>query len=215
METISKKPIQRLILYKKILNQLKYDGVEYVFSHVLSKLTGFSANQIRRDLMLVGYTGTPSYGYEVAELEESISKFIDDPDGLAIAIVGVGKLGCTLLNHCNWSGHNLRILVGFDIDKKKVGKSNEGYEIFHISQIEKIVKKEKIYLGVLACPDDNAQEMAERLVSAGVQGILNYTKINLILPEDIYVEDTDIMLTMKKISFFTRHKDIFKKKKST
>jgi len=211
MDKISKSSIHRLIVYKKVLNQLKYDGVGYVFSHILSQLTGFTSAQIRRDLMLVGYTGSPARGYEVSELEDSISKLLDDPEGLAIAVVGVGKLGTSLLEHCYWRCQNLRILVGFDSNKKKIGKTNEGYEIFHIDRLEEIIQKEKIYLAAIACPLDSAQEMAERLVDAGISGILNYTLLKLILPNDIYVEDMDMMLTLEKVAYFTRNKEAFKK----
>ncbi len=214
MEKISRHTINRLIVYKKILNQLKYDGVGHVFSHILSKLTGFSSAQIRRDLMFVGYTGSPARGYEVSELEDSISKLIDDPQGLAIAVVGVGKLGSSLLDHCYWHCQNLKIIVGFDIDEKKIGKSDNGYFVHHIDDMAEIIQKEKIYIGVISCPMDIAQHMAERLVEAGVRGILNYSQIKLDLPENIYVEDMDLIVTLERVSYFTRNHDLFKKRSS-
>ena len=73
---ISNKTVGRLSLYCRALNNLLLDGEEYIFSHALAKATGVSAAQVRRDVMAVGYSGSPVKGYEISVLAQSIEDFL-------------------------------------------------------------------------------------------------------------------------------------------
>ena len=70
-----------------MLNTLHTSGTQNVYSHDLANLTGVTAAQVRRDLMEVGYSGSPTKGYDVVSLMDSIGKMLDAPEGQGIALV--------------------------------------------------------------------------------------------------------------------------------
>ena len=116
MSQISEKAIERLILYRRILVGLKTEGKSNLFSHQLSNLTGFTSAQIRRDLMAIGYSGSPVHGYDLDKLIESISDFVDAPQKQYVALVGVGHLGRAILDYFQGRRPKLEIFAAFDKD---------------------------------------------------------------------------------------------------
>ncbi|MFP4544936.1 MAG: redox-sensing transcriptional repressor Rex [Candidatus Kapaibacterium sp.] len=206
MKKISEKTINRLITYRQILNRLIYDGVESIFSHKLAELSGNTPAQVRRDLMVVGYNGTPVKGYRVDELEKSIGYFIDDPEGQKIAIIGLGNLGTSLLNYCYWRYPNISLLVAFDKDKDKIREDIYDCHIYHINLLEQVVKEEEITLAILSVPPAEAQSIADRLVNAGIKGIINYSSLHLNVPGHISYEEYDMLSSVQKIGYLTRNK---------
>ena len=76
---IAERTVERLSLYRRLLEQIRADGIETVYSQQLAERVNVTSSQVRRDFMLIGYSGTPNYGYEVARLLESIEEFLDAP----------------------------------------------------------------------------------------------------------------------------------------
>ncbi len=204
MLKIPEKTIQRLIIYRKILNDLRYFGETNLFSTKLAKIAGYSPVQVRSDLMVIGYQGSPARGYDIDNLETSIGSFIDAPKGEGIAIVGVGKLGKSMLEYCYWKCPNLSSIELFDVDSKLIGTEVEGIKIHHIDDIEMILSQGNIRVAIITVPPENAQDVAGRLILAGIKGILNYTPVRLKVPEDVFVEEMDMIVPLEKVSFYAR-----------
>ena len=97
MNTISEKTIGRLSLYRRALREMQMTGTRQLFSHQLANIAGVTAAQVRRDLMTLGYTGSPVHGYQVDALLDCIEKFIDNPAGHPVGLVGIGNLGRAIL----------------------------------------------------------------------------------------------------------------------
>ena len=202
--TTSDKTIGRLSLYRRLLMGLDADGVRNVYSHQIASLTGGTAAQVRRDVMAIGYTGSPTKGYDVAELIRSIDHFLDDPDGVKVALVGVGNLGRALLAYFSARSRNLSIVAAFDTDPYKAGRVIHGCRCYSLEEMAAIVQEEGILVGIVAVPAEAAQAAADRLIRAGVQGILNFAPIPLRLPSNIYVEDIDLTMSLEKVAYFAR-----------
>ena len=109
----SNKSIRRLSLYRRLLNSLQAEGVESVYSHQLAAIAGVTAAQVRRDVMEVGYTGTPAKGYSVVGLIQSIRNILDAPEGQGVALIGVGNLGRAILAYFVGRRPNLSIKACF------------------------------------------------------------------------------------------------------
>lgn len=201
---ISVKTLERLIIYRKILNNLIYDGVEYIFSKKLSLHAGCSPEQVRSDLMVIGYHGSPAHGYNVAELEKSIGFFLDDPNGQKLAIIGLGKLGTSLMDYCYWRYQNLFEIVAFDISPDITNRFINGVKCYHVKDLESVIVKEGIEVAVITVPQEEAQNIADSLIKAGIKSILNYTPVLLKIPKDIFVENSDMLLSLEKLSFLSR-----------
>ena len=53
---IPEKPIERLSEYRRPLVKCHAQGITHIFSHVLAGMHGITAVQVRRDLMLIGFS---------------------------------------------------------------------------------------------------------------------------------------------------------------
>ncbi len=202
MPPISGKTIGRLCVYRRQLQRLGDEGKSSVYSHQLAALTGGSATQVRRDLMAIGYRGTPYHGYRIDELSGSIASFLDDPDGQEVALVGLGNLGRAILAYFDGRRPHLAITAAFDVDPGKVDRVTHGCKCYAIARLENITRRRKIAVGVICVPAREAQAVAEKLAGGGVKAIVNFAPRRLHLPEDIYVEDIDVTTALEKAAFF-------------
>ena len=196
--------IGRLSTYRRILLDHQRRGKNRVFSHEIAELGGFTPAQVRRDIMTIGYNGSPARGYEVAGLVTRIGQVLDCPGGCSFALVGVGHLGQALLAFFDGRNPYLRIGVAFDIDPKYVGKTIHGCPCHAVDELETIIERDRIRMAVLAVPVAVAQEITDRLVAAGVNAILNFVPSRLNVPDGVYVEHVDITVSLERVAFRSR-----------
>ncbi|MBD3289222.1 redox-sensing transcriptional repressor Rex [candidate division KSB1 bacterium] len=204
MKTISEKTIERLIIYRGLLLNLVSDKVKNIFSHQLATMTGFTSAQIRRDIMSIGYSGSPVRGYDIQNLIKSLGEFIDGEEKQPVALVGLGHVGRAVLDYLKGRRPKLEITASFDDDPAKVDRVFQGCMCYHVNDLEKIIEKENIKVGIIAVPADEAQSVAERMANAGIKGILNYAPVKLNIPSGIYVENRDMTLAVEKVAYFAR-----------
>ena len=204
MPSVSSKTIGRLCVYRRQIQRLRDEGKSNVYSHQLASLTGGSAAQVRRDLMAIGYSGTPYHGYRIDELSGSIASFLDDPGGQQVALVGLGNLGRAILAYFDGRRPNLVITAAFDVDPGKVDRVIHGCNCYDAALMEDIIRERNMAVGVICVPAREAQSVAEKLVIGGVKAIVNYAPRRLHLPENIYVEDIDMTTALEKAAYFAR-----------
>jgi redox-sensing transcriptional repressor len=201
---ISAKSIGRLSLYRRLLNVLQAEGVRNVYSHQLATLAGCTGTQVRRDLMVVGYSGSPTHGYEVARLIESMREFLDAPAGQGAALVGVGNLGKAILSYFAGRRPNLQIVAAFDNDAYKVNRVIHGCRCYSMENLYEVTQGQSIRLAIITVPAQAAQDVADALVQAGIRGILNFAPVRLRVPMHIYAEDIDMTVSLEKVAYFAR-----------
>ncbi len=206
----SEKTIERLILYRRLLMNIDPAEKPNIYSHELSLLTGFTSAQIRRDLMAIGYSGSPVKGYDIKKLFSSLSDFIDADEVQQVAIIGLGQLGRAIVNYFRGRRKKLEITVAFDKDPNKINRVVNGVHCHSIDLLEKIIAEKGIRIAILAIPEDQAQTMGERLAEAGITGILNYAPTQLKLPVSVYVENRDMIMAVEKVAYFSRQLDVEK-----
>ena len=200
----SDRTIGRLSLYRRLLSSLLADGIKNTFSHQLAALAGVTAAQVRRDLMVIGYSGTTKRGYQVQELIGSIAQFLDAPSGQAVALVGVGNLGRAILSYFAGRRPHLSIVAAFDNDPQKTGRVIHGCHCYGLDDLPAVVAREDIHVGVITVPAMAAQAVAEMLVGAGARGLLNFAPVRLRVPHHTFVEDIDMTMSLEKVAFFAR-----------
>jgi len=201
---VPQRTLERLTLYRRLLNVLHEEGVRHIFSRELAEMAGRTAAQVRRDLMAVGYTGNPARGYQVAGLIKSMRRLLDKPGGQNAALVGAGNLGKALLAYFEGRRPNLRIVAVFDSDPNKVNRLIRGCRCYAPSRMREVAQAKAIEIAVIAVPASAAQEVADQLVAAGVTGILNYAPALLRVPEGVYVENLDMAMALEKVAYFSR-----------
>ena len=203
-QVASERVVARLILYRRLLRELSSRGVRCVFSHQIAKRANATPAQLRRDLMGIGPAGTPSRGYEVKDLEARISDYLAAAAPQRAALAGVGNLGRALLKYSSSRRAGLRIVAALDTEPVLVEPSAGGCPCFHISEAAKVVSDFGIEVAIIAVPGPAAQGVANRLIEAGVQSLLNFSDARLRVPADVFVDHIDIDVSLEKFAFFAR-----------
>ena len=206
MNRLPDKTVERLSLYRRLLERTLNGEESYLYSHQLGVLANSTAAQVRRDLMLLGCTGSPIRGYSVTELIERIGAFLDAPQGQRIALVGIGNLGRAILAYFSQRRPNLSIVAAFDIDPQKVGRVIAGCRCYHLNELAAVVEREGIHIGVITVPASQAQQVADQLVAVGIRGLLNFAPVRVRVPDEVAVQDMDITTSLEKIAYITRQR---------
>ena len=193
-----------MVLYKRILSDLQAKGVSMLFSHQLAELAHNTSTQVRRDLMEIGYSGSPRRGYKVTELIQAIAQILDGSHERIIALVGVGNLGHAILSYFTYKHPGLTIAAAFDTDERRVNRVISGCRCYHFDQFEILVREKQINLGIITVPAASAQSVADRMIGAGIRGILNFAPVPLKVPEGVFVDRIDIASALEKLAYFTR-----------
>lgn len=199
---ISDKTVERLSLYRWLLEVRVDESTVNLFSHQLASMACVTPAQVRRDLMVIGYSGSPNKGYVVKDLARSIGKVLDGDKPARVALVGMGNLGRAIVSFLRGRRSFLHIVATFDSDVRKTGRVIGGCRCYTQESIEEIVNSQEITVAILTVPSDVAQEMADKLVNAGVRGILNYAPVPLRVPEWVYLENRDVTTALEKVIYF-------------
>jgi redox-sensing transcriptional repressor len=198
---VPKAVVSRLSLYLRELQHLVRDGNETTSSTQLGKLLGFTDAQVRKDLAYFGQFGYPGIGYRCSELMEAIKKILGTNQPWALAIVGLGNLGRALMGYRGFSHQGFQIAAAFDVDPAKIGKSVEGIPVHHLDDVVRIAKERSIKLAIIAVPGPSAQKVADALVAAGIDGILNFAPVTLVLPKHVQTVGVDLAIELEQLSF--------------
>ncbi len=193
--------VNRLSLYLRELQHLVRDGHATTSSSHLGSLLGFTDAQVRKDLAYFGHFGYPGIGYRCDELIEAIRKILGTDHGWPVAMVGVGNLGRALLGYRGFGAQNFRIVAAFDNDPKRIGETIEGVTIYHLDQLPEIVRQHAIKLGMIVVPATAAQTVADRLIAAGIEGIVNFAPVTITAPEGVSQVGVDLAIELEQLSF--------------
>src|SRR4030043_1254952 len=162
--------VERLSKYRRLLSTINSGNGEYIFSHDLAQLLNLTPEQVRRDLMLIGLTGSRRKGYSIKALVELIGKTIDKEEGYNVAIVGVGNLGRAITAFIRKARTKLSIVAAFDVDKNMINKETAGVTCYDILQIPYVVSKLNISIAILTVPPNVVREIAPLLISSVIKG---------------------------------------------
>jgi redox-sensing transcriptional repressor len=177
----------RLSRYLQVLTQARKMGKETISSQELADYTHVNSTQIRRDLSGFGKFGKRGVGYRVDSLVSEIRKILRTAGQHNIALFGAGHLGQAIAGSDIFADHGFRIVAIFDVDPKLVGKELGGVPVRSFDDIDGVVAEEDVVVGVLAVPSEAAQQVADRLVEAGVKIIFNYSEQLLQVPPEVTV----------------------------
>src|SRR5204863_4685688 len=177
----------RLSRYLQVLIQARKMDKETISSQELSAYTHINSTQIRRDLSGFGKFGKRGVGYRVDFLVEEIRKILRTSGQHNIVLFGAGNLGQAIASSDIFADHGFRIVTIFDVDPALVGKEFGDVPVHELGELREVVDSEDVVVGVLAVPSTAAQEVADRLVEAGVKVIFNYSEQLLAVPPEVTV----------------------------
>ena len=199
--TVPKVVVSRISLYLRELQRLEASGQQTISSSQLGTLLGFSDAQVRKDLGFFGQFGYPGVGYRCEELIHAMRDILGTNHAWPVVMVGVGNLGQALLGYRGFGRQNFSIEAAFDADPAKVGQTIQGLRIQHVDELPDVVKAKGIRLGMIVVPAARAQEAADRLVAAGIEGIVNFAPVTLTLPAHVQSVSVDLAIELEQLSF--------------
>jgi len=204
--SVPKVVVSRLSLYLRELQRLQAAGQQTISSSQLGTLLGFSDAQVRKDLGFFGQFGYPGVGYRCDELIRAMRDILGTNHPWPVVMVGVGNLGQALLGYRGFGRQNFSIQAAFDADPAKVGQTVQGIRIQHIDELPAVVKEKGIRLGMIVVPAERAQEAADRLLAAGIEGIVNFAPVTLTLPTHVQSVSVDLAIELEQLSFAVTNK---------
>jgi len=199
--SVPKVVVSRLSLYLRELQRLVASGQQTISSSQLGTLLGFSDAQVRKDLGFFGQFGYPGVGYRCDELIRAMQDILGTNHLWNVAMVGVGNLGQALLGYRGFGRQNFAIAAAFDADPTKVGQTVQGLRIQPLEELAATIREQGIRLGMIVVPADRAQEAADRLVAAGIEGIVNFAPVTLALPPHVQNVGVDLAIELEQLSF--------------
>lgn len=192
--------IKRLPLYLRVLQDMEKEGMTYASGAVVAQRLSLDPIVVRKDLAITGVTGRPRLGFPLHELIEAIQEFLGWRNIYDAALVGAGSLGSALLRYDGFRQHGLRITAAFDTSPKRIGHTVNKVKIQPVDKIVPVIRELRIQLAILTVPAEAAQEMADRLVEAGVRGIWNFTPIRLAVPPHVILQREDLAASLAVLS---------------
>jgi redox-sensing transcriptional repressor len=201
---IPKKAIYRLSIYHRCLQKLSANSQETVSSETLAKAAGVKPAQLRKDLGYFGQFGTRGLGYPVEGLIATIREALGREHLQPVILVGAGNLGSALLRYQGFHKEGFEVVAAFDARPDDARARELKIPVHDSSELESFVSAHEVKLAILCVPVGSAQEVVNRLVACGIQGILNFSPIMLEVPAEVTVNNVDLALELEHLGYFIR-----------
>jgi redox-sensing transcriptional repressor len=200
-EQIPSPAVRRLSLYLRQLEAFQRKDRRTVSSKQLGDSLSLTDAQVRKDLAYFGQFGHPGIGYRVDDLIARLRAILGTDRTWPVALVGVGNLGRALSAYGGFESRGFQLVAVFDCDPSKVGASVGGHVIRPLEQLDDAASQLQIRLAMLAVPAEVAQDVADRIVAAGIKGILNFAPVTLAVPPAVSVNSVDLAVQLEQIAF--------------
>ncbi len=215
METTDKKTIhtsvpeptiRRMPNYLDYVKLKKSEGVLYVSAPRIAHRLRFDATQVTKDLAYTGITGKPKIGYNVSDLLAAIEEFLGFNHLDHAFLVGAGSLGTALVGYPGFDEYGVKIVAAFDNDPLKIGTNIRGVPVMPINKFADLAERMHVVFGIITTPADQAQQIADLMVSWGIEAIWNFAPTSIVVPERIIVQNTSIYANLAVIMNKLHHK---------
>lgn len=201
-KNVSSATVARLPNYLRSVMDLAADDIASVSSEQLASHVGVNSATLRRDLSSLGVTGTRGVGYDVKYLMYQISVILGVNQEWPVAVVGAGNIGRALTNYQGLASRGFPVRAIFDIAEAKIGTEVAGLIVEPLASVSHRISELDITVGVIATSADAAQSVAELLIDAGIQSILNFTADPLDVPKGVIVRRVDLATELQILSFY-------------
>jgi len=194
--------VGRLPQYLRTLQQMSTERMLVTSSQELGERLGISSAQIRKDLSQFGEFGKQGTGYQINYLIEQLTRILNVNKLWDVAIVGAGDIGHAIARYQGFKNRGFQVTMIFDNDPKKIGTKINGFVIQDSSELAEIVKGSGIKIAMITVPADQAQEVADKLVDAGIEAILNYAPIHICVPENVRIQHIDPVTHLQRMTYY-------------
>lgn len=200
-ESIPNPAVRRLSLYLRQLEDFERKARRTISSKQLGESLRLTDAQVRKDLAYFGQFGHPGIGYRVQDLIVELRRILGTDKTWSVVLVGAGNIGRAMSGYRGFDRKGFRLVAVFDNDQTKVGRKLGPFTIQSLSQMAETVRQQSVRLAILAVPADNAQQVADELIEAGVRGLLNFAPVSLSVPRDVALQTVDMAVQLEQLAF--------------
>jgi redox-sensing transcriptional repressor len=194
--------VGRLPQYLRSLQRMAREGRTLTSSQELGERLGISAAQIRKDLSQFGEFGKQGTGYQIAYLIEQLQEILNVDHEWEIAVVGAGDIGNAVARYKGFSNRGFRVCMIFDINPEKIGSQIGEFVVLDYANLVEAIQSARIKIAMITVPANRAQEVADRLVEAGIKAILNYAPISINVPEGVRLQYIDPSIHLQRMTYY-------------
>ena len=200
---------KRLSLYYRIFKRFHLENIVKTSSKQIAEAIGIDPATVRRDFSYFGELGRRGFGYDVSKLMTFFAELLNDNATTKVVLVGVGNIGRALLHYRFQERNRMQLVMAFDTDDNELvgSQTEDNIPIYGISQIKDKIAQEDIKTAILTVPSVKAQEVAELLVDAGIEGILCFSPVNLNLPRHVVVQYVDLTSELQTLLYFMKEEE--------
>ena len=184
-----------------MLEELELDGHKTVSSQGLARQSGVTPAQVRKDLSYFGNFGKRGLGYNVARLRKEIRLILGLNRRWRVALVGAGNLGSALFAYKEFRRQGFDIVAVFDAGADRVGQRWRDLTILHVDRLREETERLGMEIGVIAVPARAAQAVADRMVAAGLRGILNFAHRKIFVPPGLALRTVNLAIELESLAF--------------
>ncbi|MGO0061050.1 redox-sensing transcriptional repressor Rex [Brevibacillus fluminis] len=203
---ISEAVVKRLPIYLRYLLHMQQMQIHTVSSQHIGKVLDLNPAQIRKDLASFGEFGKKGIGYDVDYLVEKIRHILKLDREIAVVLVGAGHLGHAISNYNAYLKDNMRIAAIFDADPAKLGTQIAGITIQPLEELNETIASRHIRLAIITVPAPAAQKVADQLIAAGIEGILNFAPVSIRTDRDVKIYNADVTSSLQSLAFYLNEK---------
>ena len=199
---------KRLSLYR-IFKRFHRENIDKTSSKQIAEAIGIDPATVRRDFSYFGELGRRGFGYDVSKLMTFFAELLNDNATTKVVLVGVGNIGRALLHYRFQERNRMQLVMAFDTDDNELvgSQTEDNIPIYGISQIKDKIAQEDIKTAILTVPSVKAQEVAELLVDAGIEGILCFSPVNLNLPRHVVLQYVDLTSELQTLLYFMKEEE--------
>ena len=202
--SIPKATLGRIPIYIEYLRTLPDEEVNVSATKIARGLS-LGEVQVRKGLAVISGAGRPRVGYERNKLIRDLEAHLGTEGITAAVLVGVGKLGRALLDHGGFEEFGVRIVAGFDCNESVI-KISKSRSVLPIKDIESFVFENDVKIGIITVGQGSAQEVADRLVAAGIRAIWNFAPCQLTVPDGIILKQENLALSLAHLNSLLKRK---------
>jgi len=193
--------IRRLPKYLTVAKQLRSEGVEWVSSDALAEALALTSSTVRQDISHIDFQGISKKGYSTSGLETVLTHTLGADQESVCIVIGAGNLGRALATHEEFARQGFRICEVFDNNPAVIGKKIGKFVVRNVADLPEFVARHKVEIGIVAVPHDAAQTVADRLIIAGIRGILNLTTAHITVPAAVALADARIIASLRELAY--------------
>jgi len=201
VKRIAESTVRRLSLYLRFLEEFGARGLATISSEELAARGGTTSAQVRKDLSFFGSFGKRGLGYSVPELLAQLRDILGLKRDWRVIIIGAGKIGAALAQYRGFEQRGFHVIAVYDSHPGKVGRRVDGLTIRSLDQLAADRQEEPVDIAVITVPGNAAQEVVDKVVAAGIPGIMNFAPVQLTVPDHVTLKTVNMAMELEGLSF--------------